>query len=274
MSAASTHNLRSLRRLSAAPALTLLALLIFSAAPAGADWLVMSDGARIETDGPWTERGRLVVFTDPGGTLMSVRLAEVDMDASYRVTAEMKEAALRPPPLPPPPAPSIFSLTDDDVGHVDDDEYSQSSQADDEVDADSGFGSDADADADFDAGSESATTPLIGVVAWERDDNPAGDGLEVRATLENQGTDVAINIEVTVTLLDEDDSVLATAPGRIGTNGLMPGQTTEMIVDFPGIFDFAAVDFDIEQRALATRPMDDAPSLGEDFGSEGFPVEG
>ena len=46
-------------------------------APASADWLVTLDGDRIETQGPWSIQGKLVVFTSPGGGLSSLRLADI-----------------------------------------------------------------------------------------------------------------------------------------------------------------------------------------------------
>ena len=71
------------------------------ASPATGDWLVTTDGSRIETDGPWTERGRTVVF-ESDGQLMSLRLADVDLEASRALTAEAEAAKRRPAPPPPP----------------------------------------------------------------------------------------------------------------------------------------------------------------------------
>ncbi len=82
-----------------------------------ADWLVTQDGERIETKGGWQVKGRMVVFTRPEGTLSSLRLSEVDLDASREATIRAAEAASRPaasaPALPRRPARVI---TTDDVG--------------------------------------------------------------------------------------------------------------------------------------------------------------
>ncbi len=60
-------------------------LLAFLSAPvASADVLVTKEGARVETQGPWEVRGRQVIFTTPKGVLSSMRLAEVDLEASAR----------------------------------------------------------------------------------------------------------------------------------------------------------------------------------------------
>lgn len=98
-------------------ALTALILGALSLAPwAQADWLITHDGQRIETQGPWDVQGRMVVFTSDRGTLSSIRLDEVDLDASRAAT----EQASRPAPAPieeapAPAAPSVLSLTNRDV---------------------------------------------------------------------------------------------------------------------------------------------------------------
>lgn len=236
----------------------LAALTVLAAFPAGADWLVMADGTRVETDGAWSERGKLVVFTDTSGNFVSLRTAEVDLEASREATREAEEARSRAsaPMVPPaaPRRPSTMRLTDDDVAHVDD--YGQ------EAAAAEGEG----AEGESGAAEEPTSRPqsLVQVVAWERETTPAGDGVLVRATLENPSGDAAVGITVNVTLYDDEGEVLATAPGRLAASGLMPGQRTEMVATFPGLFDFAAVDFDIDHRALATRPAQAMPSVEGD----------
>ena len=64
--------------------------------PAAADWLVMEDGSRVETRGPWSVEGRQVLFTLPNGTLSALRASEVDLPASEALTeakVQEKEAA-------------------------------------------------------------------------------------------------------------------------------------------------------------------------------------
>ncbi|MEM6454112.1 MAG: hypothetical protein AAF772_03365 [Acidobacteriota bacterium] len=101
-------------------ALLLGGALLGGGAIAHADVLVTVEGEEIETDGPWTVRGRTVVFTRPNGTLSSMRLDEIDLDASEKATAlalnppEMPAEAL--PAAPEPPRESVLTLTDDDIG--------------------------------------------------------------------------------------------------------------------------------------------------------------
>ena len=90
------------------------------AAAAAADVLVTRDGERIETRGPWKVKGRQVVFTSLQGVLSSMRLSEVDLDASAEASrppepvqqvepekAAAKEAKDRPP---------VLVLTNDNLG--------------------------------------------------------------------------------------------------------------------------------------------------------------
>lgn len=88
------------------------------ATAAQADWLVTRAGERIETEGEWKVKGRMVVFTQRGGTLASMRLAEVDLDASREATARAAEAAARPAEPAPAPAPRRATrvITTDDIG--------------------------------------------------------------------------------------------------------------------------------------------------------------
>ncbi len=88
------------------------------AAAGHADWLVTRAGERIETEGGWEVKGRMVVFTQPTGTLASVRLSEIDLDASQAATADAAPAPARPAPAAPAPAADRPSrvITTDDVG--------------------------------------------------------------------------------------------------------------------------------------------------------------
>lgn len=53
-----------------------------------ADWLVLRTGERVETKGHWTVKGKQVVYTSPNQALLSVRLSEVDLEASTRASAQ------------------------------------------------------------------------------------------------------------------------------------------------------------------------------------------
>ena len=85
--------------------------------PAHADWLVTTEGERVETRGAWNVRGRMVVFTTKRGTLASMRLDEVDLDASETATeaAIGLQSAPPPPPKLPELRPPVLTLTDADI---------------------------------------------------------------------------------------------------------------------------------------------------------------
>ncbi len=95
-----------------------LALLVsLFALRATADWLVTVDGTQIETQGPWEVKGKLILLTLPGGALSSIRLADIDLDASEHLSAAGREVATRVEPKREPRE-AVVVLTDADVSHV------------------------------------------------------------------------------------------------------------------------------------------------------------
>src|SRR5688572_4712455 len=72
--------------------------------PGAADWLVTREGGRVETKGTWTVKGKLVVFHTADGKLSSMRLADVDLDASRRATEEAVAAQAQAAAEPEKPA--------------------------------------------------------------------------------------------------------------------------------------------------------------------------
>jgi len=93
------------------------AALAFAAAPAAADWLVLADGGRVETAGPWEVRGGLIVFTLANGTLSSLRASEVDLAASEAATAAAQRPA-EPAPAAVPKRKTRVVLTEKDLPPV------------------------------------------------------------------------------------------------------------------------------------------------------------
>ncbi|MBP9146586.1 MAG: hypothetical protein KBF21_11560 [Thermoanaerobaculia bacterium] len=66
---------------------SLWSLLFLLPAIAPADWLVLQTGERIETKGAWTVKGKQVVYTTPEKLLRSLRLSEVNLEASTQASA-------------------------------------------------------------------------------------------------------------------------------------------------------------------------------------------
>lgn len=97
--------------------LIILALwLIMPISASHADWLITQDGQRIQTQGDWKVKGRMVVFTSDRGTLSSIRLDEVDLEASEKMTANADRLASEPQtPEDTPQRPSVMILTNEDI---------------------------------------------------------------------------------------------------------------------------------------------------------------
>ena len=53
-----------------------------------ADLLKTHAGETIETRGPWRVKGKQVIFTNEKGVLSSLRLADIDIEASEEVDAK------------------------------------------------------------------------------------------------------------------------------------------------------------------------------------------
>ncbi len=90
----------------------------------GGDVLVTGSGETIETQGPWKVKGRQVIFTNAQGVLSSLRLADIDIEASEAATKQAAEPAEPAAVEPQAPAKeesrkSILTLTNANVGRAD-----------------------------------------------------------------------------------------------------------------------------------------------------------
>ncbi|HEV2845203.1 MAG TPA: FxLYD domain-containing protein, partial [Thermoanaerobaculia bacterium] len=171
--------------------LGLLAVLLMAAAPAQADWLVTRDGGRVETKGIWKVKGKLVVFTQADGALSSLRLSEVDLEASRKATEDSKVKAEKPP-APEPPKKKLAVLTDADFKKA----TPQGSTA--PPKAEEG---------------QAAPPGLVSVSSWKRADQ--GDGLQIEGTLHNNTEDMVVNAAVEVQLYNEAGDRVGTAPALL-----------------------------------------------------------
>lgn len=219
-------------------AATALAALLAGAAPARADWLVTREGARMETRGPWEVRGKLVVFTAPDGTLASVRLAAVDLEASRQATEE----ARRPKPAPPPePArrKSVVSLTDKDFPKPTPPPAAPAEGA-----------------AAEEGGAAAAPAPpaaargLVRVETWEQKERAEGDGIEISGVLRNEGSDIATEVGLTITTRDDTGAQTASVEAVLAAGTLQPRGATTFRAVLPGVFTFSGVNFDIRSTGL------------------------
>jgi hypothetical protein len=244
---------------SASTVLAILAALAVRAAPAGADWLVLRDGSRVETKGAWEVKGRLVVFTAAAnGSLASVRGDQVDLQASAEATA----AAKAPPPSPEsqaaeePAKKATIVLTDADVASVGDEGVSLTVAEEDEAVAE-------------DEAATPEETPARGrlaVIDWDRND--LAQGLEVVGTLRNDTPDTATNVTLTVILFGADGKQVGRGAGVLASSLLPPGGTSTFRAEFPNLSAFSAAKFESDGTFFRTEGADIEVGEADDLGVE------
>ena len=71
---------------------TFVGLCALSCSAVSADWLSLKDGQLLETKGAWTEKGKMIVYTDPTGHLLSIRATEVDLEVSKEIGKRIVKA--------------------------------------------------------------------------------------------------------------------------------------------------------------------------------------
>jgi hypothetical protein len=224
----------------------LLVAAALAAAPAAADWLVMKDGGRIETKGPWKVDGRRILFTQPNGTLSTLRADEVDLDQSATVTAAEVEAARKAAEPPPSPAeatrPPVLRLTEQDIPPSPETGEEETAAG---------------------ASGETASASDLSVASWEKVQNDSDGGVEIFGTIRNAGTNNVTSPSILVMIYGDDGGLMATNEGTINSGMIGPGQTANFRVAFPGVPDFTAAKFDVQGRGFRANPP-----AGEE-GSEG-----
>ncbi|HEV8581519.1 MAG TPA: FxLYD domain-containing protein [Thermoanaerobaculia bacterium] len=212
----------------------LAALLGLAAGPARADWLVTRNGTWVETRGGWQVKGKLVVFHTLKGDLSSLRLSEVDLEASRRETARAdlvrraaEEARRRPPAKKAP----ILVLTDDKVRH---------------------------AEPGGSAGPASPQSPpSLTVASWERGVDPQDGHVVITGTLRNVSGVQATDIAMSVQLLDADGLATATGQAVFTATVLSPGEQSGFRVEFPGASRYSDVKFEPRAVLAAAAPPPD-----------------
>lgn len=255
---------------------------VAAAAPrAAADWLMTVDGQRLEIQGSWEVDGRRVLFTLPNGTLGSLPLDEIDLEASERLTA----AAAAPEPVeeaPEEPVTPVMVITDADVARVErpataadgSDARNAAPPAGDEAATDGDTAGDDTAGEDDTAPAAAASSGPIEVMEWSELLNVESLQLELFGTLRNASSEVASNIELTVRLFDDAESQLAANRAAVNVRTLAPGASTPFRVVFPGVKRFAAATFEIDHTGFKLRGQqrlraDEAESPADAEGGSG-----
>lgn len=242
----------------AAVMFTCVGLTTVAPGPAHADWLVMRDGSRVETQGAWEVDGRKVIFTRPNGTLSVLRKDDVDLEASAQATAaanapkpEVQEETPEPAARKP-----VLVLNNKNIGPaaVNRDPEPQAESADGEA-----------------AAAPKPPTPGgdrsggVEVTSWSSSDSNDVDGLEIQGTLKNNSANIAANVSVSVAVLDQDEQPIFETSAFLRSTGLAPGKSTTFRALLPGVFTlFVDPVFEVKASAVTLRgPSEQTASDGE-----------
>lgn len=231
-----------------------------------ADWLVTRDGERIETRGAWEEKGKLLVFKLADGTLSSIRLDNVDLEASREATARALEPPAAPEPKTEKKRESVLVITDRDVRHVDPEDFTPPG----EDGAGTAAGADGEGDASADEGpgdgprQVGANSDIVTVESWDwqRTDDP--EGIQVSGQLTNGGDYVAANVMLSIMLQNDAGGLVARGSAQVDRTVLRPTESSGFRALFPGIVDFATVRFAVDSFNLETRQQAEAAAAADD----------
>jgi len=231
--------------LAAAVALSLTAL------PAAADWLVTRDGGRVETEGPWEVKGRLVVFNLADGTLSSMRLDQVDLEASRQVTRQAGEPAAQPATDPAPaatrePKAPRRSITTADIGRG---TYRPPVVQE-------------PAEGEAEGGDEAAPEPETAasqlVVLSSQEEETFDGHVRISGSLTNRGQTTVLGAGLTVFLQNVEGQPAAEAEAELSRAALTPGRVVTFSVDFPEVFAYTSLAFRPSGTRVATGDGDAA----------------
>ncbi len=231
-------------------------LVLWLAAPMAGDTLVLHDGTRIETSGPWKVKGRQVIYTGSSGSLSTLRVADVDLETSRVATAERDV----PQPAAPQPMTAVIEvprvramvLTNKDIPTVADEAAEESSEAEEESN-----------------GSESQEP--VELVTWTSRESPDLDGLEIFGTVRNTGDGLAAAIAVEVSVSDENGDPLLETRAFLQRSSLLSGQSSTFRALLPGVYTlFEDPRFTLSSDAYSIQGAgrDDDESKEDEFPSE------
>jgi hypothetical protein len=184
-------------------------------------------------------KGKLVIFHRSDDSLSSLRLADVDLEASAKATAGA-QAKKEAPPAPQPAQKKLAVLTDKDFRRPAAPPPTEPAAEDAKPEKD-----------------QPAKPPqVVTVTSWERfsQDN----GLLIKGSLQNNSDEIAAGVGVEVQLYDEAGSRLAAAHGVPGTASIPPRGMVEFRASFPGVFSFAEARFETKGFRLNLSPAPEA----------------
>lgn len=231
--------------------LAVLVATALPAAPAAADWLVVrgqggAAATRVETRGAWEVKGRLVVFHTADGNLASMRLDDVDLEASREATRKAEAAAEEPAPpaaAAAPAKPPRRKITDSDIAPG----SGLPPAAEEPAAAD---GTDA-------APAAGPRADSLEVVDSQEEDTADGH-TRITGMLTNQGDEPVAGVGLTVELYDQQGARLASVQAEVTERALVAGASTSFVADYPDVFTYGAVRFVPRGTPLAVGPPDSA----------------
>jgi hypothetical protein len=222
--------------------LTLGLLIALTGLPAAADWLVTQDGDQVETQGPWEIKGKLVVFTLPGGTLSSMRLSDVDLDASNQLTTK-KNMPAAPAVATTQRREATIVITDSDVAHVGPEAVPSSATERQE----------AGAEARAELAGAAASGEGLTVTEWNQEFDDGIDGVVVTGSVENRSSNLHSEITLQVMLYNTDGSLAGRAAATLDNILLRAGQSSSFRAAFAGIVGFDRPEFRLNSAPLSPR---------------------
>lgn len=213
---------------------------------ATAEWLVTTDGSKVEIAGPWQVQGKRVTFTLPNGTLGSMPLAAVDLEASTALAAALAEADRPAAPAVEKPK-AVMVITDADVGHP-------NRRSEDETGA-----------AEAPAPSPS---PQLRVAGWRESVDLSRNSVRIIGDLQNPTENPATSIRLAVKLYDETGELLETSDASLERGFLNPGASVRFEAEFLDTLSYDSVQFEIQSRGFMANPPADEPAEGVEDSEE------
>ncbi len=215
-------------------------------APVAADWLVLTDGGKIETAGPWRIEGKRVLFHLPNGTLTAVRLTEVDLDKSDQATLEAAQpvepdSTTRAKASSPQSAALVLDQTNTPAARTQAVETSE----------------------------EFAPPPAdrngqVSVVTWQEVSTP-GRSVRIAGQITNGTQSLAANIQVVVSIFDENGGLVGRQPAELAKRSLRMGGSATFEVEFPAVYLFQDANFEVSFDPLTIAPVEPSDAdEGED----------
>jgi len=229
---------------------------IFAGRPAAADWLVTQEGAKVETRGPWQVKGKLVVFTTADGTLASLRVAQVDLPASQKATADKQKMVVEDIARPAEKKKPVRTITDKDVGHPGAPAANPPGDA-------AGKADDKAKGGKIEPTVNKGKTSAVVVGSWQKMDRDTKDGIEIFGELKNEAAEIASEVQLTVTLLDETGGVVGTSNAVLTTNTIEPKSATNFRAVFSGVFTFASAKFEVKSVPLKLQAVPQPGDAGK-----------